>query len=73
LFPDVYSRMLEQLENGVVFILEGRVENEWGSLQLNVARVYPLSRHSHSYGPIHSQSHSLQPARPAHAARAVFR
>ncbi len=73
LFPDVYSRMLEQLENGVVFVLEGRVENEWGSLQLNVARVYPLSRHSHSYGPIHSQSHSLQPARPAHAARAVFR
>ncbi|MFW5727048.1 MAG: PHP domain-containing protein [Spirochaetia bacterium] len=73
LFPDVYSRMVEQLENGVVFVLEGRVENEWGSLQLNVARVYPLSRRSNS----HSHGTSLQSARPAHAsyapAHAVFR
>ena len=54
LFPDVYSRMLELLENGVAFVLEGRVENEWGSLQLNVTRLYPLNRRQNNSVPTRS-------------------
>jgi len=44
LFPRVYRRMVEQLENGVAFLLEGKIEYEWGSLQLKVARLFPLTR-----------------------------
>ncbi|MFO7729492.1 MAG: PHP domain-containing protein [Spirochaetia bacterium] len=44
LFPTIYRRMVEQLENGVAFLLEGKIEYEWGSLQLNVVRLFPLNR-----------------------------
>jgi len=44
LFPTVYNQMLEQLEKGVAFVLEGKVEDEWGALQLNVFRLFPLTR-----------------------------
>ncbi|MDZ7794052.1 MAG: PHP domain-containing protein [Spirochaetia bacterium] len=44
LFPTVYRRMVEQLETGVAFLLEGKIEYEWGSLQMNVARLFPLTR-----------------------------
>jgi DNA polymerase III alpha subunit len=44
LFPTVYRRMVEQLENGVAFLLEGKIEYEWGTLQLNVTRLFPLTR-----------------------------
>ncbi len=54
LFPAVYNQMLEQLENGVAFVLEGVVENEWGSSQLNVFRLYPLTRNENLKGSSYS-------------------
>ncbi|MCF7948711.1 MAG: DNA polymerase III subunit alpha, partial [Spirochaetia bacterium] len=49
LFPKVYRRLVEQLENGVAFLLEGKIEYEWGSLQLNVTRLFPLTRQDKAF------------------------
>ena len=43
-FPEVYQRLALLLEEGVAFILEGKVEKEWGALQIQVRNLTPLSR-----------------------------
>ncbi|MFO7850134.1 MAG: PHP domain-containing protein [Spirochaetia bacterium] len=48
LFPEAYARLSGVLENGAVFVLEGRVESEWGALQITVDKLFSLNRRDFS-------------------------
>ncbi len=44
LFPHAYERLAVILEETAVCVLEGRVDREWGALQLIVEQIYSLQR-----------------------------
>lgn len=44
MFPKVYTSMVEQLTKGYVFIVQGRVEKEFGVHQINVSCLIPVNR-----------------------------
>jgi len=44
IFPEAYRRLALLLEEGIAFILEGRVEKEWGALQIQLSCVTGLNR-----------------------------
>ncbi len=44
LFPEAYERLAVVLEETAACVLEGRVDREWGALQLIVERLFSLQR-----------------------------
>ncbi|MFP4490437.1 MAG: PHP domain-containing protein [Spirochaetaceae bacterium] len=44
LFPEAYARLSGVLERGAVFVLQGKVETDWGALQITVDRLLSLNR-----------------------------
>ncbi|MBN1648454.1 MAG: DNA polymerase III subunit alpha, partial [Spirochaetales bacterium] len=44
LFPGAYSALLAQLDRGYVFIVQGKVEKQFGVAQINVSGLVPLNR-----------------------------